>query len=96
VAELVRDLHGRGFRRVYVEGGPTLASAFVAAGLVDEYAIYLAPTLLGGPGVALADIGVTTIAGQRKLQVLALEQLGADIVIRAVPAHSGPAQKEGN
>ncbi|MFF1878140.1 bifunctional diaminohydroxyphosphoribosylaminopyrimidine deaminase/5-amino-6-(5-phosphoribosylamino)uracil reductase RibD [Leifsonia sp. NPDC058230] len=96
VGELVRDLHGRGFRRVYVEGGPTLASAFVAAGLVDEYAIYLAPTLLGGAHVALDDIGVTTIAEQRTLHVLSLEQLGADLFIRAVPAHSEPAQKEGN
>jgi diaminohydroxyphosphoribosylaminopyrimidine deaminase/5-amino-6-(5-phosphoribosylamino)uracil reductase len=96
VDDLVRDLHGRGFRRVYVEGGPTLASAFVAAGLVDEYAIYLAPALLGGPHVALTDIGVTTIAEQRKLHVLSVEQLGADLFIRAVPAHSEPAQKEGN
>ncbi|HEV7185129.1 MAG TPA: bifunctional diaminohydroxyphosphoribosylaminopyrimidine deaminase/5-amino-6-(5-phosphoribosylamino)uracil reductase RibD, partial [Leifsonia sp.] len=96
VTELVHDLHARGFRRVYVEGGPTLASAFVAAGLVDEYAIYLAPTLLGGPRVALGDIGVATIGGQRALRILSVEQLGADLFIRAVPAHSEPAQKEGN
>ena len=38
----------RHLRRVYVEGGPTLASAVVAAGFADEYAIYLAPALLGG------------------------------------------------
>jgi diaminohydroxyphosphoribosylaminopyrimidine deaminase/5-amino-6-(5-phosphoribosylamino)uracil reductase len=96
VTELVHDLHARGFRRVYVEGGPTLASAFVAAGLVDEYAIYLAPTLLGGPRVALGDIGVATIGEQRALRILSVEQLGADLFIRAVPAHSEPAQKEGN
>jgi diaminohydroxyphosphoribosylaminopyrimidine deaminase/5-amino-6-(5-phosphoribosylamino)uracil reductase len=96
VAELVRDLHSRGFRRVYVEGGPTLASAFVAAGLVDEYAIYLAPTLLGGDHLALGDIGVTTIADQRTLRILSVEHLGADLLIRAVPAQNERAQKEGN
>jgi diaminohydroxyphosphoribosylaminopyrimidine deaminase/5-amino-6-(5-phosphoribosylamino)uracil reductase len=96
VAELVRDLHSRGFRRVYVEGGPTLASAFVAAGLVDEYAIYLAPTLLGGDHLALGDVGVSTIADQRTLRILSVEHLGADLLIRAVPAQNERAQKEGN
>jgi diaminohydroxyphosphoribosylaminopyrimidine deaminase/5-amino-6-(5-phosphoribosylamino)uracil reductase len=96
VAELVRDLHSRGFRRVFVEGGPTLASAFVAAGLVDEYAIYLAPTLLGGAHLALGDIGVGTIAEQRTLRIRSVEHLGADLLIRAVPAQNERVQKEGN
>jgi len=96
VGELVRDLHSRGFRRVYVEGGPTLASAFVAAGLVDEFAIYLAPTLLGGDHLALGDIGVATIGDQRALRILSIEHLGADLLIRAVPAHTERAQKEGD
>lgn len=87
--EVVADLHQRGFRRVYVEGGPTLASAFVAAGLVDEYAIYLAPTLLGGPRVALGDLGVETIADQRRLRVIDVERLGGDLLIRAVPVPDG-------
>ena len=83
--EVVADLHQRGFRRVYVEGGPTLASAFVAAGLVDEYAIYLAPSLLGGPKLALGDIGAETIGDQRKLRILDVERLGVDLYLRAVP-----------
>lgn len=83
--DVVADLHQRGFRRVYVEGGPTLASAFVAAGLVDEYAIYLAPSLLGGPKLALGDIGAETIGDQRKLRILDVERLGVDLYLRAVP-----------
>ncbi|CAM5503817.1 Riboflavin biosynthesis protein RibD OS=Leifsonia shinshuensis OX=150026 GN=HNR13_003420 PE=3 SV=1 [Leifsonia shinshuensis] len=83
--EVVADLHQRGFRRVYVEGGPTLASAFVAAGLVDEFAIYLAPALLGGPKLALGDIGADTIGDQRKLRILDVERLGVDLYLRAVP-----------
>lgn len=84
--EVVADLHQRGFRRVYVEGGPTLASAFVAAGLVDEYAIYLAPSLIGGRGLALGDIDVGTIGEQRRLRILDVERLGGDLYLRAVPA----------
>ncbi|WP_374107695.1 bifunctional diaminohydroxyphosphoribosylaminopyrimidine deaminase/5-amino-6-(5-phosphoribosylamino)uracil reductase RibD [Leifsonia poae] len=90
VAEVVRDLHARGFRRVYVEGGPTLASAFIAAGLVDEYAIYLAPTLLGGSRLALGDIGVGTIGEQRRLRIRSVENLGVDLFVSAVPEHVTP------
>ncbi|MGN6427737.1 bifunctional diaminohydroxyphosphoribosylaminopyrimidine deaminase/5-amino-6-(5-phosphoribosylamino)uracil reductase RibD [uncultured Leifsonia sp.] len=90
IHDVVADLHQRGFRRVYVEGGPTLASAFVAAGLVDEYAIYLAPTLLGGPHLALGSIGVETIGEQRRLRILDIERLGGDLYLRAVPAPSTP------
>jgi diaminohydroxyphosphoribosylaminopyrimidine deaminase/5-amino-6-(5-phosphoribosylamino)uracil reductase len=82
---LLDDLRERGIRRAYVEGGPTLASAFVAAGLVDEYLIYLAPTLLGGSRLALGDIGVATIGEQRRLTISAIEQLGSDLLIVAQP-----------
>lgn len=77
------ELYSRDIRRVFVEGGPTLASAFIAAGLVDEYLVYLAPTLLGGPKVAVADIGITTIAQQKRLVITAVDRLGDDIVITA-------------
>ncbi|GAB3119905.1 bifunctional diaminohydroxyphosphoribosylaminopyrimidine deaminase/5-amino-6-(5-phosphoribosylamino)uracil reductase RibD [Glaciibacter psychrotolerans] len=82
---LVRDLWARGFRRVFIEGGPTLASAFVEAGLVDEYVIYLAPTLLGGPRAALVDIGVGTIVEQRRLTLTRVEQIGTDLLVVAHP-----------
>src|SRR5690606_4849971 len=52
---ILDDLFDRGMRRVLVEGGPTLATAFVAAGLVDEYLAYLAPALLGGDRLVLGD-----------------------------------------
>jgi diaminohydroxyphosphoribosylaminopyrimidine deaminase/5-amino-6-(5-phosphoribosylamino)uracil reductase len=79
------NLFDRGIRRVYVEGGPTLASALVAAGLVDEYAIYLAPALLGGDRVALGDIGVHTIPDIKRLEITRLERLGNDVLITARP-----------
>lgn len=47
---LLAALHTRGVRSVLLEGGPTLAGAFVAAGTVDKVVGYLAPVLLGaGP-----------------------------------------------
>ncbi|MBK0297081.1 dihydrofolate reductase family protein, partial [Bacillus sp. S34] len=43
------------------------ACCTVAAGLVDEYLVYLAPVLLGGPRVALDDVGVGSIRERRRL-----------------------------
>lgn len=80
------DLHVRGIQRVLVEGGPTLASAFIAAGLADEILTYIAPVLLGGDRLALTDIGVASIDGARRLTVEEWVPLGADLLAIAHPA----------
>jgi diaminohydroxyphosphoribosylaminopyrimidine deaminase/5-amino-6-(5-phosphoribosylamino)uracil reductase len=85
VREALSVLFDLGIRRVFVEGGPTVASAFVREGLVDEYLVYLAPTILGGPRAALADVGVATIADQRRLTITSIEQLGTDLLLVARP-----------
>jgi diaminohydroxyphosphoribosylaminopyrimidine deaminase/5-amino-6-(5-phosphoribosylamino)uracil reductase len=82
---VLTGLFDRGIRRAYVEGGPTLASAFVAAGLVDEYAIYLAPSLLGGDRLALGNIGITSMPQIRRLEFVGVEQLGQDLLVTARP-----------
>ncbi|MFO7689793.1 MAG: bifunctional diaminohydroxyphosphoribosylaminopyrimidine deaminase/5-amino-6-(5-phosphoribosylamino)uracil reductase RibD [Cryobacterium sp.] len=87
---VLTDLLARGIRHVFVEGGPTLASAFVAAGLADEYLVYLAPTLLGGPRLALGDIGVAGIGEQRRLRIVHVEHLGDDLLIVARPRDPAP------
>jgi diaminohydroxyphosphoribosylaminopyrimidine deaminase/5-amino-6-(5-phosphoribosylamino)uracil reductase len=104
---VLADLRERGIRRAFVEGGPTLASAFVAANLVDEYLVYLAPTLLGGSRLALGDIGVTRIGEQRRLSLRSVERLGDDLLLvaqpetahaaapAAAPAQTAPPQSHG-
>ena len=82
------ELRERGIHSLYVEGGPTLASAFVAAGLADRVYIFLAPLLLGGAKLALTDIGVTTLSERVDLVVESTETLGADILVTARPAHT--------
>ena len=83
--EVLAWLFEQGIRRAYVEGGPTLASAFIAAGLVDEYLVYLAPKLLGGDRLAVGDIGVTSIGEARELRITSVESLGDDLLITARP-----------
>ncbi|MEX1078585.1 MAG: bifunctional diaminohydroxyphosphoribosylaminopyrimidine deaminase/5-amino-6-(5-phosphoribosylamino)uracil reductase RibD [Homoserinimonas sp.] len=82
---VLRALFERGIRHAFVEGGPTLASAFIASGLVDEYLIYLAPALIGGDRLAVGDIGVSTIADARRLSIRDIERLGDDLLIVARP-----------
>lgn len=82
---VMRELFGRGIRRAFVEGGPTLASAFIAAGLVDEYLIYFAPMLLGGGGLALHDLAIGTLAEAEQLSIVRIDRLGDDVLVTARP-----------
>ncbi|MFI0942173.1 bifunctional diaminohydroxyphosphoribosylaminopyrimidine deaminase/5-amino-6-(5-phosphoribosylamino)uracil reductase RibD [Streptomyces sp. NPDC021020] len=85
VTALLAELHARGVRSVLLEGGPTLAGAFVAAGAVDTVVGYLAPALLGaGPG-ALGPAGISTLAQALRLDVTDVARLGPDLRITAVP-----------
>ncbi|CAH0127677.1 MULTISPECIES: bifunctional diaminohydroxyphosphoribosylaminopyrimidine deaminase/5-amino-6-(5-phosphoribosylamino)uracil reductase RibD [unclassified Microbacterium] len=77
---VTRDLHARGIQSVFIEGGPTLASAFIAAGLADRILAYVAPVLLGGERLALTDIGVPTIGAARRLTIDEWVPLGADML----------------
>ncbi|KRC60524.1 bifunctional diaminohydroxyphosphoribosylaminopyrimidine deaminase/5-amino-6-(5-phosphoribosylamino)uracil reductase [Agromyces sp. Root81] len=79
------ELAGRGIRSLFIEGGPTLASAFIADGLVDELLVYLAPTLLGGPRLALGELGVPTIDGALRFDFAVVERLGDDLLLVARP-----------
>ncbi|MBI0385589.1 dihydrofolate reductase family protein, partial [Streptomyces albiflaviniger] len=78
IPALLAELHGRGVRSVLLEGGPTLAGAFLAAGAVDKVVGYLAPVLLGAGPAALADAGITTIAQALRLETADVTRLGPD------------------
>jgi diaminohydroxyphosphoribosylaminopyrimidine deaminase/5-amino-6-(5-phosphoribosylamino)uracil reductase len=87
LAAILTTLHEQNIRRVYVEGGPTLASAIVAAGFADEYAIFLAPALLGGPMLAVGDLGIPSMDAIRRLHIDTVERLGDDFYLHARERH---------
>lgn len=70
---------------VLLEGGPTLAGAFLRAGAVDRILAYVAPTLLGGPVTAVDDVGVSTIARALRWQFDGIERVGPDVILSLVP-----------
>lgn len=67
--EALAELFELGRRHVFLEGGPTVAAAFLDAGLVDEVVVYVAPMLLGSGRSAVGDLGISTIADARHLKV---------------------------
>ena len=76
---LLVALFGRGIRSVLLEGGPTLAGAFLSAGLVDKVIGYVAPKLLGAGRNALIDAGVSTIGDAIELDLTDIAQIGPDL-----------------
>jgi diaminohydroxyphosphoribosylaminopyrimidine deaminase / 5-amino-6-(5-phosphoribosylamino)uracil reductase len=73
---------------VLVEGGPTLAGAFLRAGAINRILVYLAPILLGGPITAVDDVGVSSITKALRWQFDGIDRAGPDLVLSLVP-HSG-------
>jgi diaminohydroxyphosphoribosylaminopyrimidine deaminase/5-amino-6-(5-phosphoribosylamino)uracil reductase len=83
LAAMLRELYARGVRVALLEGGPTLAGAFLAAGLVDRVVAYLAPKLLGAGPAALGDAGIGSIAEALTLDVVDLARIGPDVRLTA-------------
>ena len=83
--ELLVRLYERDVRAALLEGGPRLAGAFLAAGLVDKVIGYLAPKMLGAGPTALIDTGVTTIADAIELELVDVTRIGPDLRFTAIP-----------
>lgn len=95
IRPLLEQLYARGVRSLLLEGGPTLAGAFIAAGAVDRVIGYLAPALLGAGPAALAGAGITNIADTVRLDISEAVRIGTDLRITAVPVSAVPtAPKE--
>jgi diaminohydroxyphosphoribosylaminopyrimidine deaminase/5-amino-6-(5-phosphoribosylamino)uracil reductase len=92
-AELLAELFDRDVHRVLLEGGPTLAAAFLRAGLVDEAVVHLAPTLLGAGPSLVGDLGISTMSGALSFRIADLIPMGGDVQIRLLPTrHTGGQQ----
>ena len=85
LAEVLAQTYQRGELRVLIEAGPTLTSAVLREGLADELQIYLAPALLGGPGLAIGDLGLQHIGDAVRLELLDVRRLGPDLALTARP-----------
>ena len=78
LAEELRALAAEGVRSLLLEGGPTLATAFLRADLVDKLLLFVAPTLAGGgPGF------VQDLPRPLSLHRVSARPVGADVLLTA-------------
>src|SRR5665811_2274988 len=81
-AEALKTLAENEIHHVWLEGGPTVAAAFVEAGLVDEVIAYLAPAFLGSGAPAVGGLGIQNTGQACRLTPHEGTTIGADIRIR--------------
>jgi diaminohydroxyphosphoribosylaminopyrimidine deaminase/5-amino-6-(5-phosphoribosylamino)uracil reductase len=80
---LLSVLAARGVNEVHLEAGAQLNGAFLAAGLVDELLLYMAPMLLG-PGRPMALWGpLQALSEQVALEIVDCTPVGPDLRVRA-------------
>jgi diaminohydroxyphosphoribosylaminopyrimidine deaminase/5-amino-6-(5-phosphoribosylamino)uracil reductase len=98
--DVLDDLGRRGVLQLLVEGGAHVAGAFHRAGLVDRYAIYLAPALFGGDDArpVMAGPAAPTIDDLWRGRIHHVERLGDDLRVDLVPLrtsidHGAPARQ---
>lgn len=90
---VLSQLAEREVRHLLVEGGPTLATALLAADAVDELHAYVAPVLLGAGATAVGDLGVTTIGDAARFTTHDVTRLGDDVLLVARRAqHARPTE----
>ncbi len=79
LAEELRALAAEGVQSLLLEGGPTLATAFLEAGLVDKLLLFVAPLLAGGGGPQLLGALRSTLP----LSHLSARLVGEDVLLEA-------------
>jgi diaminohydroxyphosphoribosylaminopyrimidine deaminase/5-amino-6-(5-phosphoribosylamino)uracil reductase len=83
---VLRQLAEREANEIWVEAGARLAGALLAARLVDEFIVYLAPSLLGPSARALVDLrDITRLDERMRLQFTECVAVGPDLRLTAVP-----------
>ena len=78
IAEELSALAGEGVQSLLVEGGPTLATAFVEAGLVDKLLVFVTPHLAGSGPKLFGELSRSL-----RLSRVSTEPIGEDVLISA-------------
>jgi diaminohydroxyphosphoribosylaminopyrimidine deaminase/5-amino-6-(5-phosphoribosylamino)uracil reductase len=78
-----------GFRSLLVEGGRSLATAFLRHNLVDKYITIISPKVIGDGINAVGDLKIRRLSQAMELERSSCERVGRDIVVTGYPAKKG-------
>jgi diaminohydroxyphosphoribosylaminopyrimidine deaminase/5-amino-6-(5-phosphoribosylamino)uracil reductase len=78
---LMEQLGALGVGSAMVEGGATLITSFLKAGLVDRLAVCVAPKILGNGIQAVGDLGIRDLSRSLTLADASVEPYGVDLVL---------------
>lgn len=83
IKQLVQELGKRGIDSLLVEGGGTVAAAFLEDGLIDKVAIFLAPVIIGGKDAPtpVMGSGVDCISEGYRLKHQKLTLFGQNVLV---------------
>ena len=83
---VLKLLAERGINEVQVEAGATLAGAFLAAGLVDELLLYVAPVMLGERARPLFEgLHIDAMTERMDMRIVETRRIGADVRVLLQP-----------
>jgi GTP cyclohydrolase II len=81
VAAALRELRENGVRSLLVEGGASVITSLLAAGLADRLVVGLAPTVIGSGLGSIGDLNVLRVRDGLRLENREIHVAGDDIVI---------------
>jgi diaminohydroxyphosphoribosylaminopyrimidine deaminase / 5-amino-6-(5-phosphoribosylamino)uracil reductase len=86
IAAVMADCVREAWHSVWVEAGATLSGAFMQAGWVDEWVVYVAPTVLGMDGLGLLALpSLTQLAQAQRFNYQSVRQLAQDLRLVLTP-----------
>ncbi len=77
--DVLRWLAAHSIQEILLEAGATLAGSFMRAGLVNEWVMYQALTLLGSTARPLLEWSMQDMSEQRRMSLLDVRQVGDDL-----------------
>ena len=95
--KVVRWLTEKGYKRILVEGGPTLLGSFLKEGLMDEIYLTISPKIYGnetGKTLTLVE-GILFKPNQVKLKLISVKEIGDEVFLRyAVPRLTSESKRK--
>lgn len=82
-AAALSRMFDEGVRHLLLEGGATVAAAFLRSGLADDLVWFTAPKMLGTGTRAVAGLDIGTIGDALQWRVVQVAQVGDDVLIRS-------------